>query len=126
MRQAITNALVAIPNALTNVASVTVPHNAQGRAYLQFVIARNALAAFQVVARYHGASADRIVASTAGNFTTPTAGGPIAEASGDLTTAAVGTHWLRLQNLQDVESLTIKATSGNAAGSDVTVTGSIV
>lgn len=118
--QPISNASVAIPEALTDLATIAVPHGTRALA-LELVVADNALDQFEVQVRYISSGTYRSIASTGAAFTSPS--GRVTSASGDLTLAGVGSHFLEL-NADGVESVKLRAASGNAAGSGVIVRGS--
>jgi hypothetical protein len=87
------------------------------------VIGGQALDAFQINVKYHASDASyQTLYSTAGSFTSPA--GILVGASGDLTAAAVGSHWFIL-DVSGIYEVQIKASSGNAAGSAVTVRGAL-
>ncbi len=83
--------------------------------YIQFAMTVAALTAFQVEFRVHASGAYFVVASAAGDFTSPV--NPVVKASGDLTIAGVGSHWLKL-DVEGVESVKIQA-----AGTSSVLTG---
>lgn len=64
------------------------------RMWIQFTVAGNALTGFIVQFRCNPNAAFDTIASIASDYTAPE--GPILGASGDLTTAAVGSHWIKL------------------------------
>lgn len=84
------------------------------------VVGGQALDAFQINVKYHADDSFHTVYDTAAEFTTPI--GILIGTSGDLTTAAVGSHWFILET-RGVYAVQIKASSGNAAGSAVTIRG---
>lgn len=114
---------VTIPNSLTTVGVFDTLGVEQ--VLLEITVATNALVAFQVNAVGHDgnpvgtlAGPGAILASAGADYTTPKA--PIIKASADLTTLAVGNGWA-LIDTRGIRKLQIRATSGNAGGSPVTL-----
>lgn len=86
---------------------------------VSLTVADQALDAFIVQGRMSPSDAYQTLYSAAGDFTSPT--GAVIDASGDLTTLAAGSSgWLMLNTL-GLHSIKILASSGNVAGSTVTV-----
>lgn len=83
--------------------------------WIRFTVAVASLTAFSVAFRLTGTDPYFTIASASGDFTTPE--GPILGASGDLTGAAAGSHWLKL----DVAGIQTVRLQG--AGSSSTVVG---
>jgi hypothetical protein len=86
------------------------------RLIAQIVVAGQALDAFQIQVQTNGDFFS--LYSTAADFTSPQ--GLLVGSSGDLTTQAVGTGWLIL-DVRGVSHVRLQASSGNVAGSTVSV-----
>lgn len=80
--------------------------------FLQLAVAVAALSAFKVQYRLSGEAPWLDMATTTGAFTTPTF--PVVRASGDLTGAAVGNHWVRL-DVSGVHSVRVRAAGTNSS-----------
>lgn len=101
-------------DALETVATIDVANAAI--LYIQFTVAVASLTDFNVDYRADATGSYFTVASVAGDYTTPNA--PVLKASGDLTAAAAGTHWLKL-DVEGIESVRIQA-----SGTSSTIVGS--
>ena len=93
---------------------------------LEIVVAGQALDEFKTYGKAHADGAYVLMASADADYTAPTAAttglGIVERASGGLKTAAVATHFLWL-NVRGLDSVKIAASSGNAAGSTVSLYG---
>ena len=85
---------------------------------VEVAVVTNALAAFEIHAQFHRSGAFVKLYSTSGNYTSPT--GILVGASGDLTAQAVGSGFF-LMDVAGMSQVLIKANSGNAGGSGVTI-----
>jgi NADP-dependent 3-hydroxy acid dehydrogenase YdfG len=83
--------------------------------WVSFTVATAALTSFVVQFKCHSSGTFDTVASVAGDYTAPE--GPIMGASGDLTVAGVGSHFLKL----DVEG--VNEVKLRAAGTSSVITG---
>lgn len=86
------------------------------------VVATNTLDAFQINFKFHADDTFHTVYDAAGEFTAPT--GVLVGTSTDLTVAAAGSHWFILDT-GGVYEVQIKASSAGAAGSGVTIRGTL-
>lgn len=103
---------LALPEALTEVLKLNVFGLKQ--IFVQIKVATNALDMFSIKGQaLPGADAITIF-SAAADFTSPA--GLMIDASGDLTTQAVGSGWFAM-NVRGLDTVTISAASGNAGGS---------
>lgn len=80
--------------------------------FLGLTVAVDALTGFEVQSRANAADSYVAVANVAGDFTTPNA--PISWATGNLVTAAVGSHHV-LVDVRGMESIRIQAKSAGTA-----------
>ncbi len=99
-----------------NTALLTIPVEDVKELGLTFVVAGFALDTFLVQGRTHPDAAFVTLYSAAGDFTSPT--GLVIDASGDLTTQAVGTGWLILDT-RPLYEVKILASSSSASNSTV-------
>lgn len=89
------------------------------RAWVQITCTGQDLDAFIVLGRAHSSGAWLTLASSGSHYTSPA--GVVFGASGDLTTLAAGsTGWIAL-DVQGLDAVKLQASSGNVAGSTVTV-----
>jgi len=90
---------------------------------IEMTVSENALDQFEILYQFAkgGTFIQRVTAAL--DFTTPNA--PVLGASGSFLTAAVGLHWVTL-DVKGVYSVQLKAASGNAAGSKITVNGAVL
>ena len=80
---------------------------------LHIVVAINALASFEIWGLFHNSDAYVKLKSTAAHFTAPS--GIMIDASGDLTTQAVGALGWLIMDVAGLEKVKIKANSGGAS-----------
>jgi hypothetical protein len=88
------------------------------RLCVEIVVAGQALDAFNVLARFHPSGSFQTLFSVAGDYTGVV--GLLQGTSGDLTTQAVGSGWFIMDTL-GIDAIKLQASSGNAAGSTVSV-----
>ena len=89
------------------------------RLAVRLTVATNALAAFQIKARFSSEDGTEIVLfSTSADFLAPK--GVLVAASGDLTTLAVGSGWFII-DVSGFSAVILAANSGNAGGSTLAV-----
>jgi len=105
---------VAVPETLTSVLAVNV--SGYERLTVSVDVTSHALDQFVVKGRNHGDGTLMTLFSAAGDFTSPA--GMVVDASGDLTTQAVGSGWLAL-DVSGWDKIEVFAASGNVAGSVV-------
>ena len=89
------------------------------RLAVRLTVATNALAAFQIKARFSSEDGTEIVLfSTSADFLAPK--GVLVASSGDLTTLAVGSGWFII-DVSGFSAVILAANSGNAGGSTLAV-----
>ena len=89
------------------------------RLAVRLTVATNALAAFQIKARFSSEDSTEIVlVSTSADFLAPK--GVLVASSGDLTTLAVGSGWFII-DVSGFSAVILAANSGNAGGSTLAV-----
>lgn len=108
--------VTALPNTLTTIATIDVSNVDQ--IFVTTTVTTYALAAYQITAKPNSGASYVTLYSAAGDYTSPA--GALIDASGDLTSQAVGAGWFIL-DVKGMSSVQLKATSSNVAGSGVTV-----
>lgn len=94
-----------------------------GRLGLEIAVASHDLVALDIYGRFHKDGSLVLMYTAAGDYTNPR--GPLIGTSGDLTIiAAAASGWL-IMDVDGLASVAIKAQSGNAAGSVVSLLGFI-
>ena len=91
---------------------ITVPVEGVDRVMVHLVVAVAALTGFAIKAKVNAKADADILYNAAGDFTSPS--GALVDASGDLTTLAIGTGWFILDT-KGLDSIIIAATSGGTA-----------
>jgi hypothetical protein len=113
----VSNPLVSVPQAgNTEIARISVV--GCDRLTAEILVAGQALDAFIVKGKCTRDGADITLFSIATDYTTPA--GIVIDASGDLTSQAVGTGWLVL-DVRGFYDISLHASSGNVAGSTVSI-----
>jgi len=108
---------VAVPNtALTDVLIMDVSN--ESVLGIQIDVTGFALNGFTVQGRMNSAGSYFTLYSVAADYTSPTR--LVIQASGDLTTQAVGSGWL-IMNCGPLESIKFQAKSSNASGSGIVI-----
>ncbi len=85
------------------------------RLNVEFAVSGAALTAFTVAYLFAPSGTYQVVADATAEFTTPAANSAVRGASGDLTGAAVGEHWLVLDTM-GVHSVRLQGSSGTSSG----------
>lgn len=110
------NESVLVPEALTKLLDMNVAHCS--RVFIQLTVAGQALDQFSISGAATPDAAAIIMFSAGADFTTPA--GLVIDASGNLTTQAVGSGWVML-DVAGLDRLTVSCASGNVAGSTVSI-----
>src|SRR5687767_14353288 len=85
------------------------------RLNVEFAVSGAALTGFTVAYLFAPSGTYQVVADATAEFTTPAANSAVRGASGDLTGAAVGEHWLVLDTM-GVHSVRLQGSSGTSSG----------
>lgn len=97
--------------------------NTQGvsEIYINVAVITNALDLFEIQARPHKDTAYEVLASSSGEYLTPS--GKLLGTSRDLTNIPAAGFGSFMLDVKSFESVRLQAASGNAGGSGITVTG---
>lgn len=112
------NLAVAVPQA-GNTTILTLDTRGVERITVEIAVTVQALDAFLIQGKAHGSGSTLTLYSASGDYTSPK--GVLIGVSGDLTTLAAGSSGWLVMDSKGFDSIIIQASSGNVAGSTISV-----